>query len=220
MEKLLSLSEYVSKIQDYVHESHNHEKGLKLIFNYTEFLNQRLELSMFVPADDKGNVIEKPSYKLEDYSEEEIGLGYMECDIEIYEKATERVLFEGFEVTESVYDNTGQSLFVGWEPYNAAIFIKLKGEDWKLDDYKTIEDLLLSGYEIELTESALKMIGKEQDMEKLVIIGIGFGVFMILLLLACFFRQDADTLAEENYKLQEENKYLKKLLKNRNEQKL
>lgn len=52
-------------------------------------------------------------------------------------------------------------------------------------------------------------------MENAVIIGIGFGVFMTLLLLACFYRQDADNLAEENYKLRENNEYLKSLLKKR-----
>jgi len=53
------------------------------------------------------------------------------------------------------------------------------------------------------------------------IIIIGYFLLFIVVLVMCgIYKNDSDNLAEENYELQEENKYLKKLLKNRNEQKL
>ncbi len=58
-----------------------------LIFSYAHFLSQKLELWMFVPCDEDGNVIE---YK-EPYED---GTNIK------YQQAKERVLFEGFEVVK------------------------------------------------------------------------------------------------------------------------
>lgn len=47
LDKLISLNEFVDDILDYVNESQSHERGLKLIFDYNDFLNQDIKEEMF-----------------------------------------------------------------------------------------------------------------------------------------------------------------------------
>ena len=59
--------------------------------NFDSFLSQSLELWMFVPCDEDGNVLEEP---------DSIGVGnyfYYEKALDQYQQAKERCLFEGFE---------------------------------------------------------------------------------------------------------------------------
>lgn len=57
---------------------------------YDNFLSQPLELWMFVPCDENGNVLEKPTAGM-------FGYDYVYNN---YNKAKERVLFDGFELVE------------------------------------------------------------------------------------------------------------------------
>lgn len=52
-------------------------------------------------------------------------------------------------------------------------------------------------------------------MINLIIIIFFFLLFIAVLLAGVFYRHDSDRLAEENYKLRENNEYLKSLLKKR-----
>jgi len=61
------------------------------IINYAYFLKKPLELWMFVPCDEYGNVLEEIN---DDYPN---NIEYFE-EIEQYNKAKERCLFEGFEI--------------------------------------------------------------------------------------------------------------------------
>ena len=143
----------VNKATFYAIQTHIYEYYDK-IFAYATFLKQPLTIGMFVPCDENTYILEEPAddnYAF--YTHKNVSLK------EEYQDAKQKILFEGFEVKESIYDDTGQSLFIGWKPYNSAIFLKLQGEEWKLDDFKTVEDLLQSGYEIELSDSAIKQIG-------------------------------------------------------------
>ena len=47
LDKLISLNEFVDDILDYVNESQSTERGLKLIFDYNDFLNQDIKKEMF-----------------------------------------------------------------------------------------------------------------------------------------------------------------------------
>lgn len=71
---------------------------LAVINKYANFLKQELTLGMFVPVDEKGNVLEepKPLKGCEYWEEQELG-----CDWIIYRKAKTKVLFEGFEVNNT-----------------------------------------------------------------------------------------------------------------------
>ena len=75
MEKLISMTDFVL-LDKHAGSPINMNK------QYAHFLKQPLKLGMFVPCDEKGNILEDPglipSYKLE-----------------IYRKAKDRVLFEG-----------------------------------------------------------------------------------------------------------------------------
>ena len=73
-------------------------KQLRIIENYAKFLKQPLKLEMFVPCDDDGNVLaepKKPHTFASENSDEYIKK--WKSEIEIYNKAKENVLFEGFE---------------------------------------------------------------------------------------------------------------------------
>lgn len=85
------------------------------IYNYAKFLKQPLRLEMFVPCDDKGNVLDEPKkddYIFEEhpelvgnpkeYDNYEFGLA-----LEQYQKVKEKILFDGFELVEKeeVYDS-------------------------------------------------------------------------------------------------------------------
>ena len=103
--------------------------------NFDSFLSQSLELWMFVPCDEDGNVLEEP---------DSIGVGnyfYYEKALDQYQQAKERCLFEGLQFdyeTATVY-------------YGIGLVIYMLGAS------KTIEDLVK--YNLELTPTAQKQIG-------------------------------------------------------------
>ena len=48
LDKLITLNDFVDNIKDYVNESHSTERGLRLIFDYNDFLNQDIKEEMFM----------------------------------------------------------------------------------------------------------------------------------------------------------------------------
>lgn len=125
--KLLSMIDFVleNAKQPYVEGT-----KYKDLVNYAKFLKQPLNLGMFVPCDEDGNILEKPSAEsyiiLEtcEYSKEWID----------YKKAKEKVLFV-------------------FKPHFDISVIK-----HHISQGRNIEYLANFG-ELELTESALKQIG-------------------------------------------------------------
>lgn len=119
------------------------EIGLSVI-RYTNFLKQPLKLEMFVPCDEGGNVVS-------DIITDDNYFG-----IHIYEKAKEKVLFEGFEIHILLDDDT-KRLTSSNANFNPAWYNKEKG--WYLSSgvgKMLVEDLIQ--YNLELTESALNQI--------------------------------------------------------------
>lgn len=130
----------------------------KIRDNYDEFLKQSLNIGMLVPCDDEGRVLEHPIYTT-NHSDE---CYCKECEEETkrfsdlqekYEKAKEKVLFEGFEFKEYermiCFEKKGIEIFIYNKNYQT--FSAPRGR------IITIEDLIM--YEFELTESAVKQIG-------------------------------------------------------------
>ena len=125
--KLISMTDFVLK-----NEKQPYVEGTKYkdLVNYAKFLKQPLKLGMFVPCDEDGNILEKPSAEsyiiLEtcEYSKEWID----------YKKAKEKVLFV-------------------FKPHFDISVIK-----HHISQGRNIEYLANFG-ELELTESALKQIG-------------------------------------------------------------
>ena len=84
---------------DFVLEQYESTKNPTLfeetVHNYANFLKQPLTLGMFVPSDDDGNVLEKPSH----YELYVLGIAPNEIQIDVcgkYEIALSKVLFNGF----------------------------------------------------------------------------------------------------------------------------
>jgi hypothetical protein len=118
------------------------------IINYANFLKQPLTLGMFIPCDEKGNVLEEPmcmlKYKKQVFKRSESELE--EC--KQYLQAKERVLFEGFKLIGSKHVENNKHIVVG--------------VGFKNGMHKTVEDILKScteEYYVTLTQSAIKQLG-------------------------------------------------------------
>jgi len=131
--RLIGMTDFVLEQKD----SYYNQRFFK-IEKYANFLKQPLELWMFVPCDEDGNVLEEDLFKnnpklstLKSYKRIE------------YQQAKERCLFEGFsfdrEDDDLWYFSTNDFFLIG------------------VDKSKTIEYLI--EYNLQLTKTAEKLIG-------------------------------------------------------------
>ena len=129
--------------------------------NYDDFLKQPLNLGMFVPCDDDGNIIEHPIYKT-NHSDE---CYCKECEEETkrcsdlqyqYQKAKEKVLFEGFEVVRFI-EKENPCYVVSNKENEVTFHIGLYNFSKGVNFANTVEDLI--HIQPILTESAIKQIG-------------------------------------------------------------
>lgn len=99
--------------------------------NYDEFLSLILEIWMFVPCDEDGNVLENPSNKHK---------SYFQLYLKKFQKAKERCLFEGFR-------------------YDGFKYLDCKNYSFRILEIKnmTIENLVK--HAPELTRTAIKQLG-------------------------------------------------------------
>lgn len=133
--KLISMTDFV------LQQDITDVKQRDSIVKYANFLKQPLKLEMFVPCDDNANILEEPIFH-EPNNENEIG--NYEKLIEEYYEAKEKVLFEGFIITdetEFLISKYGFSLYFN-----------------QIEDFN-VEQLLTWSNEIQLTENAIKQIG-------------------------------------------------------------
>lgn len=164
--KLISMTDYVSEIEDYVEQSRNNERACELMFRYKDFLKQPLTLGMFVPCDQSGNVLEDMGVVNRDhYFNEEGGNIYLyqfnRRNRKKYLEAKERVLFKGLEIFKDKYHQTERTIY-NINDFRVGILFKYHSgkEEFKFqlaDNNSTIEDLVKYGFE--LTESAIKSLG-------------------------------------------------------------
>ena len=146
MKKLIGMTDFVLEQKLELNIKGYERVFIRNIVNYANLLKQPLMLGMFIPCDEKGNVLEEPNRisnmnwgakKLEDWS--------LNCYE--YQQAKERVLFEGFSVIN-------KSNFYFLEREDTAIFLEVLSKNTKF----TIETLLQFPT-VTLTESAIKKIG-------------------------------------------------------------
>ena len=118
--------------------------------NYDEFLKQPLNIGMFVPCDEDGNVLEEP--KIEDYFDDGFNLEFnqkhfKDVVLKEYYKAKEKVLFEGIEFRKNARVN----------------FITINEDTFAFHDFnikfKNLTIEFLVQYNLQLTENAIKQIG-------------------------------------------------------------
>src|SRR5690606_1777432 len=105
--KLISMTDFVLLIsKQTTNEGNLLVRNFNKIKNYANFLKQPLKLEMFVPCDEDGSILEHPIYTT-NHSDECYCKGCEEetkrcSDLQDqYQKAKEKVFFEGFVYTDS-----------------------------------------------------------------------------------------------------------------------
>lgn len=130
------------------------------VMNYAQFLKQPLNLGMFFPCDEEGDILDEPR----DY-EQRLPNMMTEYNDEVYmyKQAKEKVLFKGFDLNQKDLSKLENIFCLTKEYFQISFFIKEKGcfvdnlKTNKTYEIKTIEDLIQ--FELELTENAVKQIG-------------------------------------------------------------
>ena len=132
-------------VLEQLNEQNSRTKPMREVFNslekYATFLKQPLKLEMFVPCDDDGNILENPDETI--YKEKD-----KECygwDMIDYEKAKEKVLFEGFKP---------------YEDYECAKYEEVYVDEEVCDGKFTVEDLIKDAgkTKIKLSQTSLNAI--------------------------------------------------------------
>ena len=120
------------------------------ILKYAKFLKQPLTLSMFVPCDYDGNVLEEPKYWNKKYNDDIPESELILC--EEYRQAKERVIFEGFEgrYSESGYQVSNENILIVF--YDAGYIVTYKA----CFDYKTETIESVIQFNLTITPNAVK----------------------------------------------------------------
>lgn len=139
-------------------------KSYDIVFKYAEFMCQRLELGMFVPCDEEGNVLKEITEpNKSDYWSDNDTVFSAELyrnnleEFKKYKKAKEKVLFEGFSLGE--YSNGTQYIR---QLSKYVIINEIIYDDHQDHAPRTTQDTVESILEYmnpELTPYALKQIG-------------------------------------------------------------
>ena len=116
------LSEYVNKLDTPHTTLFGDAKKWLAIRDYTLFITQPFTLSMFIPTDDKGNVLKEPKHYKVEYENKD----YVKKHYE-YQKALDNVIFKGWEL---------------FAKQDANVLTNKNNDILILDNYDTIEDLL------------------------------------------------------------------------------
>ena len=98
--KLISMSDYVLEQNKKLNNATEAYEQYCKIVDYANFLKQPLKLEMFFPCDEDGNVLEYPIdiYYRPDFDCQKFPQECYQHDLEAFENAKEKVLFEGFEI--------------------------------------------------------------------------------------------------------------------------
>lgn len=113
--KLVSTTDFVLEQKEHMKEVGNlsffeiqtkiNEFYDKVVHHVTQ-MKRVLEKGMFVPCDDEGDVLEEP--KESNYNLGDIHAGYFKLDVDKYQQAKERVLFEDFYSTDENTVSNGE----------------------------------------------------------------------------------------------------------------
>ena len=101
MKKLIGMVEFINHIttkplggQQVASVRHVELEKYRMIFKHSQFLQQTPTIGMFVPCDEDGNVLEKPTTEGVDLNDMYDWNLYNE-DLQQYQQAEQRVIFEG-----------------------------------------------------------------------------------------------------------------------------
>jgi len=103
--KLIKMTDYISQKRDFIDKMMNDQDRLTIlqcIFKYSEFLKTPLNLGMFIPCDEKFNILKQPNhyrrYLSKDYLTENPKMSekwIKEC--QEYQIAESKILFKNFD---------------------------------------------------------------------------------------------------------------------------
>ena len=125
MKNLISMTDYVLETANSKDLMETPLQKLNKHFTYANFLKQPLELWMFVPCDEDGNVLEEPEPTV-----------MWTPRIQHYQQAKERCLFKNFEFVEETEH------YFHLKEKGIYVFIIWKNKD------KTIENVVTAGFEL------------------------------------------------------------------------
>ena len=122
---------------------------------FRNFVKPSLALGMFVPCDLEGNVLDEPESHRHQINFDEWEEVFDEKEVQQYQQAKERVLFEGFELSKI----KSNEVFWFKTPYDDCYYNPKDGAI-NTPAYDTIESLVEHYWvDITLTKSAIKQIG-------------------------------------------------------------
>jgi len=103
--KLISTTDFVLEQNKLLKNAPDAYNQYCKIVNYANFLKQPLKLEMFVPCDEKGNVLEEPEDFKYFIQDDEFGAynGKEELQCIAYLKAKNKVLFQGIDLSTAKY---------------------------------------------------------------------------------------------------------------------
>ena len=146
---LIPMTDFVNNVGN-MENYPSHENALSWIYNYATFLKQPLKLEMFVPCDDEGIVLAEPKNPhtfASENSDDYIKKWKSEIEIynKVYNKAKEKVLFEGFEQ---------------YKDYECAKYEDVYVDEEVCDGKFTVEDLIkdVGKTKIKLSQTAFDTI--------------------------------------------------------------
>ncbi|REC45402.1 hypothetical protein [Chryseobacterium pennipullorum] len=153
--KLIPMTTFV--IEYYSNEGYADLQILSLMKNYANFLKQPLTLGMFVPVDELGNVLKEPknytSWKSLEHNDGKRMSAAGFAEYGNYQKAEEKVMFEGFRV-----DYNGYSKVRIVASYHPVIEFSFNKNDLLPAGFIDVESLTAFD-DIFLTAHALRLIG-------------------------------------------------------------
>ena len=91
IDRLYTLSQFVSAMDDYTKESHSYERACKKIIKYNDFLKKPLNNDMFV------NHLEKPKICMFHNTNGTNDIDSFDSAFELWQEAEKKVIFKGFE---------------------------------------------------------------------------------------------------------------------------
>lgn len=152
--KLISMTEKVLQLSKNLGIGGNtfYDFYLKTTY-YANFLSQPLTLGMFVPCDENGNVLEEPKSWQNFLEYSHISINGLKPEIYEYQKAKDKVLFDGFYIIGI------EDCLFEIELKNNNLWLSFSKNDVIITDnttfeysIKTIENIIK--YDLTLTESA------------------------------------------------------------------
>jgi len=156
--KLITMTDFVLEQKEILKvSSNNFVDCVKFRGNvecYANFLKKPLELGMFIPCDEDGNVLVEPKNDMI-WEGVEVENFRHSNKIKQYQQAKDKVLFKGFELMEHSTMIPKQKSVVYKELFH--VFWQNELTEWYLSKgIKTIEDLI--PYNLTLTDNAIKQI--------------------------------------------------------------